>query len=214
MDNSLAIGIDLGTTNSAIAVWQQGKAVFIPNSLGKFLTPSVVSIDENNHLLVGDAAHSRLITKPLQTASVFKRFLGTEKRFQLGHTAYSATELCAMILKSLKSDAEAYLGQPISDVVISVPAYFNDQQRKAVRQAAEFAGLNAVRLINEPTAACLAYSLHETHDRRFLVFDLGGGLSMSRLWNIKTVLLKCDRRLVITSSGRRLHGRISQCHYA
>jgi molecular chaperone HscC len=175
MDNELAIGIDLGTTNSAIAIWRDGKAELIPNSLGFHLTPSVVSIDENDHLLVGDAAHARLITKPRQTAAAFKRFLGTEKRFQLGHTAYTPTELCALVLKSLRSDAEVYLEQSIKDVVIAVPAYFNDQQRKEIRQAADLAGLNAVRLINEPTAACLAYSLHETHDRRFLVFDLGGG---------------------------------------
>ncbi|SHO57096.1 Hsp70 family protein [Vibrio quintilis] len=175
MDRNLAIGIDLGTTNSAIAVWLDGKAILIPNSLGQYLTPSVVSIDEDHHILVGEAAYSRLITKPLQTASAFKRFLGTEKSYQLGTATYTPTELCAMILKSLKSDAEDYLKQSVDDVVISVPAYFNDQQRKEVRQAAELAGLNATRLINEPTAACLAYSLHETHDRRFLVFDLGGG---------------------------------------
>jgi molecular chaperone HscC len=174
-DNELSIGIDLGTTNSAIALWMNGEAILIPNSLGKYLTPSVVSIDENEQLLVGDAAYSRLITKPHQTASAFKRFLGTEKRYQLGKNQYTPTELCALILKALKEDAEAYLGRPVCDVVIAVPAYFNHQQRKQVRHAAELVDLNAVRLINEPTAACLAYSLHETHERRFLVFDLGGG---------------------------------------
>lgn len=173
--NDLAIGIDLGTTNSAIAFWKDGKAELIPNALGEFLTPSVVSIDGEGHLLVGDAANSRLITRPQETVAAFKRFLGSEKTYRLGNSHYTPAELCALILTSLKEDAEAYLNQPVKDVVISVPAYFNDQQRKQVSHAAELAGLNAARLINEPTAACLAYSLHETHERRFLVFDLGGG---------------------------------------
>nr|WP_237582788.1 Hsp70 family protein [Photobacterium halotolerans] len=171
----MAIGIDLGTTNSAIAVWRDGKPELIPNALGSYLTPSVVSIDEKGQLLVGDAARSRLITRPQETAAAFKRFLGTEKTYQLGESNYTPTELCALILRSLKDDAETYLNERVREVVISVPAYFSDQQRKQVHQAAELAELIAVRLINEPTAACLAYSLHETHERRFLVFDLGGG---------------------------------------
>ncbi|MEI8607621.1 Hsp70 family protein [Enterovibrio sp. Hal110] len=173
--DTLAIGIDLGTTNSAIAVWRQGEAELIPNVLGKYLTPSVVSIDDNGQVLVGDAAYSRLITRPAETVAAFKRYMGTNKTFELGENRYTPTELCALILGSLKADAEAYLGEPISEVVISVPAYFSDQQRKQVHLAAELADLIAVRLINEPTAACLAYSLHESHERRFLVFDLGGG---------------------------------------
>ncbi len=174
-ENTLAIGIDLGTTNSAIAIWRDGKAQLIPNALGQFLTPSVVSIDEHGQVLVGDAARSRLLTKPQETAAAFKRYMGTDKRLHLGNADYTPTELSALVLKSLKADAEAYLAQPIREVVISVPAYFSDQQRKQVRLAAELAELTAVRLINEPTAACLAHSLHHTHDRRFLVFDLGGG---------------------------------------
>ncbi|KKD60105.1 molecular chaperone HscC [Grimontia sp. AD028] len=173
--NELAIGIDLGTTNSAIAVWRNGNAELIPNALGHFLTPSVVSIDDSGQVLVGDAAHSRLVTRPQETAAAFKRYLGSDKQYQLGKQRYTPTELCALILRSLKADAEAFLGHAISEVVISVPAYFSDQQRKQVHLAAELADLIAVRLINEPTAACLAYSLHESHERRFLVFDLGGG---------------------------------------
>ncbi|MBE1275461.1 Hsp70 family protein [Enterovibrio baiacu] len=173
--DTLAIGIDLGTTNSAIAVWRQGEAELIPNALGKYLTPSVVSIDDNGQVLVGDAAHSRLITRPAETVAAFKRYMGTNKTFELGENRYTPTELCSLILGSLKADAEAFLGETISEVVISVPAYFSDQQRKQVHLAAELADLIAVRLINEPTAACLAYSLHESHERRFLVFDLGGG---------------------------------------
>lgn len=171
----LAIGIDLGTTNSAIAVWQGGKACLIPNVMGEELTPSIVCIDEDESLLVGQAAATRLLTQPTNTASHFKRFLGSERNYKLGREQYTPTELCALVLRSLKSDAEAWLGHPIYEVVISVPAYFGDQQRKQVRLAAELAGLDAVRLINEPTAAAMAYSLHEQHNRRFLVFDLGGG---------------------------------------
>ncbi|WP_172442690.1 Hsp70 family protein [Aeromonas dhakensis] len=170
-----AIGIDLGTTNSAIAVWQDGKACLIPNAHGEDLTPSIVCIGEDNTLLVGQAAATRLLSDPANTASHFKRFLGSERRYRLGKDQYTPTELCALVLGSLKSDAEAWLGHPVCEVVISVPAYFGDQQRKQVRLAAELAGLDAVRLINEPTAAAMAYSLHEQHSRRFLVFDLGGG---------------------------------------
>lgn len=170
-----AIGIDLGTTHSAIALWRDGKPLLIPNALGEDLTPSVVSIDDQQKLLVGRPAAERLISHPRNTAAVFKRFLGTEKRYRLGGEQYSATELCALLLQSLKADAEAYLQRQVREVVISVPAYFNDQQRKQVRLAAELAGLEAVRLINEPTAAAMAYSLHSAESRRFLVFDLGGG---------------------------------------
>ncbi|MBL0642784.1 molecular chaperone HscC [Aeromonas veronii] len=172
---NLAIGIDLGTTNSAIAVWREGQAQLIPNAHGEDLTPSIVSIGEDNTLLVGQAAATRLLTDPANTASHFKRFLGSERRYRLGKEQYTPTELCALVLGSLKSDAEAWLGHPVREVVISVPAYFGDQHRKQVRLAAELAGLDAVRLINEPTAAAMAYSLHEQHSRRFLVFDLGGG---------------------------------------
>ncbi|MGY3806599.1 Hsp70 family protein [Aeromonas veronii] len=170
-----AIGIDLGTTNSAIAVWREGQAQLIPNAHGEDLTPSIVSIGEDNTLLVGQAAATRLLTDPANTASHFKRFLGSERRYRLGKEQYTPTELCALVLGSLKSDAEVWLCHPVREVVISVPAYFGDQQRKQVRLAAELAGLDAVRLINEPTAAAMAYSLHEQHSRRFLVFDLGGG---------------------------------------
>lgn len=183
MEENFAIGIDLGTTNSAIGVWREGKVELIPNALGEYLTPSVVSIDEQQNVLIGAAAKARLLTKPQETIGAFKRFLGSNKTIQFGNQKYNPTELSSLILRSLKADAESYLQQPIKDVVISVPAYFNDQQRKLVRYAAELAGLNAVRLMNEPTAACLAYSLHEIDptkgelpdDRRYMVFDLGGG---------------------------------------
>lgn len=173
---SLAIGIDLGTTNSLIAVWQDGKSKLIPNSLGQIMTPSAVSLDEDGSLLVGAAAAARRVTHPQRTAMAFKRFMGSEHRFELGDGhSYTPTELSSFVLASLKQDAESFLGQEINDVVISVPAYFNDEQRKHAAFAAELAGLNVVRLINEPTAAALAYGLHENSDRLSLVFDLGGG---------------------------------------
>ncbi|MFP8966862.1 Hsp70 family protein [Pokkaliibacter sp. CJK22405] len=169
------IGIDLGTTNSLIAVWRNEKAELIPNVLGEVLTPSVVSVDEDGQVLVGRAAKSRLTTHPAQTTAAFKRFMGTEKVIRLGSQSFSAPELSALVLKSLRADAESYLGEPISDAVISVPAYFNDEQRKHTRFAAELAGLNVTRLINEPTAAAMAYGLHEQAMERSLIFDLGGG---------------------------------------
>ena len=169
------IGIDLGTTNSLICVWQNGQSTLIPNAIGEVVTPSVVSIDEDNSILVGHAALSRLTTHPSRSAAAFKRFLGSSKVFELGEQKFTPTELSALVLKSLKADAEAFLKQEIRDVVISVPAYFNDEQRKQTRFAAELAGLNAVRLINEPTAAAMAYGLHEEQSGNTLVFDLGGG---------------------------------------
>ncbi|MGB1237535.1 MAG: Hsp70 family protein [Pseudomonadales bacterium] len=174
-EQPLAIGIDLGTTNSAISVWRDGKAELIPNALGEYLTPSVVSIDSENTVLVGRAAQSRLITYPAQTVAAFKRFMGSGKQYALSGERYTPTELSSQVLLSLKRDAQAFLECDVSEVVISVPAYFNDTQRKEVALAAELAGLNAVRLINEPTAAAMSYSLHDKSDRRFLVFDLGGG---------------------------------------
>ncbi|MFJ5347444.1 Hsp70 family protein [Pectobacterium parvum] len=174
-DASLAIGIDLGTTNSLISVWQNGEARLIPNALNDNSTPSAVSIDEDGSILVGKPAISRLTTHPQVSASLFKRYMGSKKAFRLGDKTFSPAELSAMVLKSLKADAESYLGHPIKDVVISVPAYFSDEQRKQTRFAAELAELNAVRLINEPTAASMAYGLHMQELGRTLVFDLGGG---------------------------------------
>ncbi|MCO7252906.1 molecular chaperone HscC [Dickeya oryzae] len=170
-----AIGIDLGTTNSLIGVWQNGKATLIPNAFNNYLTPSVVSLDDDGAILVGQPAVSRLTTHPHLSASLFKRHIGSRKTFRLGTQSFNCAELSALVLKSLKADAESFLGYPIKDVVISVPAYFSDEQRKQTRFAAELAELNAVRLINEPTAASMAYGLHTQNLGRTLVFDLGGG---------------------------------------
>ncbi|ROL66423.1 molecular chaperone HscC [Pseudomonas vranovensis] len=169
------LGIDLGTTNSLVAVWQDGRAQLIPNALGDVLTPSVVSLDEDGSILVGKAARSRLTTHPQRTAAAFKRFMGSEKKISLGEQAFSPEELSALVLGALKADAEAFLGCPISEAVISVPAYFSDEQRKRTSFAAELAGLKVQRLINEPTAAAMAYGLHEQKFERTLIFDLGGG---------------------------------------
>ncbi|VVM97546.1 molecular chaperone HscC [Pseudomonas fluorescens] len=169
------LGIDLGTTNSLIAVWQDGQARLIPNALGDVLTPSVVSLDEDDTILVGKAARARLTTHPERTAAAFKRFMGSDKQIQLGTRQFSSEELSALVLGSLKQDAEAFLGHPVSEAVISVPAYFSDEQRKRTLFAAELAGLSVTRLINEPTAAAMAYGLHEQKFERTLIFDLGGG---------------------------------------
>lgn len=169
------LGIDLGTTNSLIAVWRDGRAELIPNALGDCLTPSVVSVDEDGSILVGYAARARLTTHPERSAAAFKRFMGSDKRFELGGQSFSPEELSALVLSALKQDAEAWLGCPVQEAVISVPAYFSDEQRKRTCFAAELAGLKVQRLINEPTAAAMAYGLHEQQCERTLIFDLGGG---------------------------------------
>lgn len=172
----MILGIDLGTTNSAISVWKDGQSILIPNALGQNLTPSVVSIDEQGVVIVGQAAKERLITHPQVSASRFKRTMGTQKSYQLGSHVFSSVELSSLVLKSLKQDAEAFLQQEFNEAVISVPAYFNDHQRNATKLAAELAGLKVERLINEPTAAALAYGLSEQPDDVcYMILDLGGG---------------------------------------
>ncbi|WP_435259709.1 Hsp70 family protein [Thioclava sp. FR2] len=168
-------GIDLGTTNSLISVFRDGKAELVPNALGDVLTPSVVAL-QNGQLVVGAAARRIAIAEPSMAAAVFKRGMGTDRAFRLGSKDFGAPELSAMILGALKADAEAHLGVEVREAVVSVPAYFNELQRKAVRSAGALAGLHISRLINEPTAAALAYGLHEREaEGRVLVIDLGGG---------------------------------------
>jgi len=172
----MIIGIDLGTTNSLVAVWKDGKSQLVPNGLGDMLTPSCVSIDEDGSVLVGKAAKERLQTHPERTAAVFKRYMGSDKKVRLGQKDFRAEELSALVLKSLKADAEAFLGEAVTEAVITVPAYFSDAQRKATRTAGLLAGLKVERLLNEPSAAALAYGMHQLNsESRFLVFDLGGG---------------------------------------
>lgn len=171
----MLIGIDLGTTNSLVACFRNGKVEIIPNRLGEKLTPSVVSVDSEGTVYVGQSAKERAMLHPLESASVFKRSMGTDQEYQLGNQKLRAEELSSLVLRSLKEDAEAYLGQSVTDAIISVPAYFNDLQRKATKRAGELAGLNVVRIINEPTAAAIAHGMTEQNDSRYLVFDLGGG---------------------------------------
>jgi molecular chaperone HscC len=172
----MIVGIDLGTTNSAIGVWRDGQAQLIPNSLGSVLTPSAISVGEGGELLVGMPARERQVSHPSQTATVFKRYMGSGRVTQLGKQRFLPEDLSALVLRSLKEDAERFLGEPVTQAVITVPAYFNDRQRKATRRAGQLAGLTVERLLNEPTAAALAYGIHQKGAQtRFLVFDLGGG---------------------------------------
>lgn len=172
----MIIGIDLGTTNSLVAIWRDGKPHIIPNALGDNLTPSCVGLDDDGTILVGKAARERLQTHPHMTAAVFKRYMGSDKRIRLGDKEFRPEELSSMVLRALKEDAEAFLGHPVEEAIITVPAYFSDGQRKATRAAGQLAGLKVDRLLNEPTAAALAYGIQD-HERetKFLVFDLGGG---------------------------------------
>ncbi len=170
------IGIDLGTTNSACAVWQDGQVVQIPNQLGDFLTPSVVNFDSDNKVVVGKIARERHVTQAKSTASLFKRYMGSDRSIRIHKKDYSAPELSSFVLQSLKQDAETFLGEEINQAIISVPAYFSDVQRKATILAGELAGLKVERLINEPTAAAISYGLHDKPEHtQFMVLDLGGG---------------------------------------
>lgn len=169
------LGIDLGTTNSLISVFLPEGPKLIPNVHKDVLTPSVVGEADDGTMLVGRAAKDRLITQPSKTVASFKQFMGTAHETRLGKKSFRAEELSAFVLRSLKADAEAFLNDIVTDVVISVPAYFNDHQRKATIDAGKLAGLNVKRLVNEPTAAALAYGFGEKAEGKYLVFDLGGG---------------------------------------
>ncbi|HEY6094328.1 MAG TPA: molecular chaperone HscC [Gallionellaceae bacterium] len=172
----MIVGIDLGTTNSLIAYLKDGVPTIIPNSHGKFLTPSVVGMDDAGTVLVGATAKERLLKYSDNTVASFKRLMGSQQVVKLGTQKFKPEELSALVLRSLKADAEAALGHEISEAIISVPAYFNDQQRKATRIAGELAGFKVNRLINEPTAAALFHGIQEREaEAKFLVFDLGGG---------------------------------------
>ncbi|MAD44517.1 MAG: molecular chaperone HscC [Oceanospirillaceae bacterium] len=171
----MIIGIDLGTTNSLVARWHNDGPQLLANALGDYLTPSVVGVDAHGHVLVGRAARDRLMTHPQDTVAVFKRLMGTQSEVVIGGQSFSPQELSSFVLRQLKEDAEAATGETVTEAIITVPAYFNDTQRQMTRLAGRLAGLNVSRLINEPTAAALAYGIHKTADSTFLVFDLGGG---------------------------------------
>ena len=170
------IGIDLGTTNSCVAVMEGGEPVVITNSEGARTTPSVVSFQANGERLVGQIAKRQAITNPEHTIISIKREMGTDHKTHVDDKVYSPQEISAMILQKIKADAEAYLGEPVTQAVITVPAYFNDAQRQATKDAGRIAGLDVKRIINEPTAAALAYGLDKLdQEKKVLVFDLGGG---------------------------------------
>ena len=170
------IGIDLGTTNSCVAVMEGGNAVVIPNAEGARTTPSVVGFTKNGERLVGQVAKRQAVANPERTISSIKRHMGSDYKVEIDGKKYTPQEISAMILQKLKADAEAYLGAPVTEAVITVPAYFSDSQRQATKEAGQIAGLEVKRIVNEPTAAALAYGLDKAHkDMKIAVFDLGGG---------------------------------------
>src|SRR5438309_10227432 len=169
------VGIDLGTTNSVVAVMEGGEPTVIPNAEGNRLTPSVVAFTKTGERLVGQLAKSQAVVNPDRTIASIKRKMGTNDAVTIDNKRYTPQEISAMILGKLKADAEKYLGEPVRQAVITVPAYFNDSQRQATKDAGTIAGLEVLRIINEPTAAALAYGLDKKQAETILVFDLGGG---------------------------------------
>ncbi|MCQ2512483.1 MAG: Hsp70 family protein, partial [Lachnospiraceae bacterium] len=172
---SKIIGIDLGTTNSCVAVMEGGKPAVIANAEGIRTTPSVVAFSKNGERLVGEPAKRQAVTNADRTISSIKRQMGSDYRVNIDGKTYSPQEISAMILQKLKADAEAHLGETVSEAVITVPAYFNDAQRQATKDAGKIAGLKVDRIINEPTAAALSYGLDNEAEQKIMVYDLGGG---------------------------------------
>ncbi|MCA9445729.1 MAG: Hsp70 family protein, partial [Candidatus Omnitrophica bacterium] len=172
---SRIVGIDLGTTNSCGAIIENGEAVIIPNSLGDRITPSVVCIDEEGDVLVGKPAKRAAALNPDRTVFSIKRHMGTNFRVNIDSKQYTPQEISAMILQKIKWDMEEYFGEEIDQAVITVPAYFTDAQRQATRDAGEIAGLNVRRIIDEPTAAAIAYGIDKEEDQILMVYDFGGG---------------------------------------
>jgi len=171
-----AVGIDLGTTNSCVSVLEGGEPTVIANAEGARTTPSIVAFAKNGEVLVGEVAKRQSVTNVDRTIRSVKRHMGTNWSMDIDGKKYTAQEISARVLQKLKRDAEAYLGETVTDAVITVPAYFNDAQRQATKEAGEIAGLNVLRIINEPTAAALAYGLDKAdQEQTILVFDLGGG---------------------------------------
>lgn len=197
------IGIDLGTTNSCVAVMEGGEAVVIPNSEGNRTTPSVVGLNNSGERLVGQVAKRQAITNPDNTVASIKRHMGSDYKATLGGKQYTPQEISAMILQKLKADAEAYIGETVTQAVITVPAYFSDSQRQATKDAGKIAGLDVMRIINEPTAAALAYGVDKDNtDQKILVFDLGGGTFDVSLLEIGDGIFE----VLATSGNNRLGG--------
>src|SRR5882724_2957637 len=200
---SKAVGIDLGTTNSVVSVLEAGEPVVIPNSEGSRTTPSVVAFSKTGEVLVGEVAKRQAITNPDRTIRSVKRHMGTDWKIDIDGKAYNAQEISARILQKLKRDAEAYLGDSVTQAVITVPAYFGDAERQATKEAGEIAGLNVLRVVNEPTAAALAYGLDKGEsEQTILVFDLGGGTFDVSLLDIGDGIIEVKA----TSGDNRLGG--------
>ena len=169
------IGIDLGTTNSCVAVMEGGEPVVIANAEGSRTTPSVVAFSKTGERMVGQVAKRQAVTNPDRTVSSIKRHMGSNYKVNIDGKNFTPPEISAMVLSKLKADAESYLGGTVTEAVITVPAYFNDSQRQATKDAGKIAGLDVKRIINEPTAAALAYGLDKETDQKIMVYDLGGG---------------------------------------
>ncbi len=199
---SKLIGIDLGTTNSCVAVMEGGESVVIPNAEGERTTPSVVAFTKNGERLVGQAAKRQAAVNASRTVSSIKREMGSDYRVKIDGKAYSPQEISAMILQKLKGDAEAYLGESVTDAVITVPAYFTDSQRQATKDAGRIAGLNVMRIVNEPTAAALAYGMDKEENRYVMVYDLGGGTFDVSVLSISEGIIEVQA----TSGNNRLGG--------
>jgi len=195
------IGIDLGTTNSCVAVMEGKDAVVIPNPEGQRTTPSIVAFSKNDERLVGHVAKRQAITNPDRTVISIKRDMGSDKRVSIDDKKYSPQEISAMVLQKLKADAEAYLGETVSQAVITVPAYFSDAQRQATKDAGKIAGLEVLRIINEPTAAALAYGIDKENSQKILVYDLGGGTFDVSLLEIGDGVIE-----VLATAGNNLLG--------
>ena len=196
------IGIDLGTTNSCVAVFEGGEPIVIPNPEGARTTPSVVSFSKTGERMVGQVAKRQSITNPERTVISIKREMGTAHKTQIDDQTYTPQEISAMILQKLKADAEAYLGSPVNQAVITVPAYFSDAQRQATKDAGKIAGLEVMRIINEPTAAALAYGMDKEEEQKIMVFDLGGGTFDVSLLEISDGVFQ----VLATAGNNRLGG--------
>lgn len=199
---SKIIGIDLGTTNSCVAVYEGGERVIIPNAQGGRTTPSVVAFTKDGERLIGETAKRQAAVNPDRTISSIKRDMGTERRISIDGKQYSPQEISAMILRQLKSDAEAYLGEPVTEAVITVPAYFTDAQRQATKDAGTIAGLHVQRIINEPTSAALAYGIDKEQAQKILVYDLGGGTFDVSVLDINNGVIE----VLATAGNNRLGG--------
>ncbi|MCP5453566.1 MAG: Hsp70 family protein, partial [Spirochaetaceae bacterium] len=197
-----AIGIDLGTTNSCVAIMEGGDAVVLPNAEGGRTTPSVVAFTAAGERLVGQTARRQAVINHERTVSSIKRDMGSERRVEIDGRRYSPQEISAMILQKLKADAEAYLGETVREAVITVPAYFTDAQRQATKDAGRIAGLEVKRIINEPTAAALAYGVDKDYGQKVMVYDLGGGTFDVSLLSIGDGLIE----VLATSGNNRLGG--------